>query len=379
MGLFDFIRNIFRPASVSNESPKPVSVPNEPTPPAPVINNHKTPAHNSNPPSYYIVFDIETTGLSRTDDRIIEIAASKYLGGNLVDQYHTYVNPGFLIYPHISKLTGITNSVLEDAPTIEQVQDDFLSFIGSSKLIGHNIISFDIPFLCTQMGIEIHNRTIDTLKLAKSVFPGLPSYKLSYLDQALHLGGTVHHRAQNDVDVTHQLYLACKKPEAYQNILADKDALARISIEPRRKGYGQIDIHSVMPTAPNADPHTPLTGKCIVFSGVFSMPIDSAMQIAVDAGAILKSHVSRKVHYLVLGEHDWRFKDENGMTSKERTARKLIAEGHNIQIVDEKEFLQLAKTDTRPSVDTTLEEATKRAPVKEVVFPEHKEELGINK
>lgn len=362
MGLFDFIWNKFRPASVPNEPKAPASVTNEP----------KTPA-------YYIVFDIETTGLSRTDDRIIEIAANKYLGGKLVDQYHTYVNPGFLIYPHISKLTGITNAVLENAPTIAQVRDDFLSFIGSSKLIGHNIISFDIPFLCAQMGIEINNKAIDTLKLAKSTFPDLPSYKLSFLDQAMHLGGAEHHRAQNDVDVTHQLYLACKNPKAYRNVLADKDALARIPIEPRRKGYGQIDIHAITPTDPNADPHTPLTGKCIVFSGVFSIPIDSAMQIAVDAGAILKSHVSRKVHYLVLGEQDCRFMDENGMTSKERTARKLNAEGQNILIIDEKEFLKLVATDTRPSIDTTLEEATEKAPVKKVDFPESKPDLTIEK
>ena len=148
---------------------------------------------------------------------------------------------------------------------------------------------------------------------------------------------------------------------------------------PRRLGYRDIDIKSIKPTNSDVTADTPLAGKNVVFCGYFNLPLEEMMQKAVDAGAVLRKVVTKTVDYLVMGKNNGEFLDENGMTSKERTARKLIAEGHNIQIVDEKEFLQLAKTDTRPSVDTTLEEATKRAPVKEVVFPEHKEELGINK
>lgn len=293
----------------------------------------------------YIVFDIETTGFSRTDDRIIEIAANKYCNGDIIEQYHTYVNPGFPIYPHISQLTGITNAMLKDAPAIQQIKKEFLSFIGSATLVGHNIISFDIPFLREQLRIEINNRTVDTLRMAKEVFPGLPSYKLSFLDQALHLGGLEHHRAENDIIITNALYQACNNPKRFQKYLNDKEAISKIPIEPRRKGYSQIDIHSILPTDPEATPHTLLAGKCVVFSGVFSMPIETAMQIAVDAGATLKSSVSKKVQYLILGEQDWRFADENGMTSKQRTATKLNAEGQaDIKIIDEKTFLKMAKT-----------------------------------
>lgn len=293
----------------------------------------------------YIVFDIETTGFSRTDDRIIEIAANKYCNGELVERYHTYVNPGFPIYPHITQLTGITNAMLKDAPAIQQIKKEFLYFIGSTTLVGHNIISFDIPFLREQLNVEINNRAVDTLRMAKEVFPGLPSYKLSFLDQALHLGGLEHHRAENDIIITNALYQACRNPKQFQKYLKDKEAISKIQIEPRRKGYSQIDIHSIVPADPDVMPNTPLTGKCVVFSGVFSVPIETAMQIAVDAGATLKSHVSKKVQYLVLGEQDWRFADENGMTSKQRTATKLNVEGQaDIKIIDEETFLMMART-----------------------------------
>lgn len=295
----------------------------------------------------YIVLDIETTGFSRQNDRIIEIAADKYCNGQLIEQYHTYVNPGFLVYPHITQLTGITNAMLKDAPSIQQVKKDFLSFIGSATLVGHNIISFDIPFIQNQLNTDIRNNVVDTLRMAKDVFPGLPSYKLSFLDQALHLGGLEHHRAKNDIVITNALYLACKNPQSYIKYIRDKKAISQIPIEPKRKWHTQVDIHSIVPTDPNATPNTPLTGKCIVFSGVFSMPTESAMQIAVDAGAVLKSHVSRKVNYLVVGAHNPEFLDENGMTSKQRAATKLIAEGQaDISIIDEKDFLNLARTNT---------------------------------
>ena len=201
----------------------------------------------------------------------------------------------------------------------------------------------DIPFINEQLKTEIKNEVVDTLRMAKDVFPNLPSYKLSFLDKALHLGGLEHHRASNDIVITNALYEACKNPHPYLKYYRDTKAISQISIEPKRKGYTQIDIHSIIPTDPNARPNTVLTGKCIVFSGIFTIPIETAMQIAVDAGAILKSSVSKKVHYLVVGTHRPEFLDENGMASKQRTATKLNSEGQtDIKIIDEKTFMKLA-------------------------------------
>lgn len=112
----------------------------------------------------------------------------------------------------------------------------------------------------------------------------------------------------------------------------------------KRRGYQHIDIHSIKPINPNALPDTPLTGKNIVFSGYFSLPIEEMMQAAVDAGAILKSRVTKNTEYLVVGEQNAEFLDENGMSSKQRTATKLIEQGEaDIKIIDEKTFLDMAQ------------------------------------
>lgn len=158
--------------------------------------------------SQYIVLDIETTGRSRSKDKIIEIAANRYINFKLCDTYHSYLNPGSPIPPHITQLTGITNAMVASAPTIWQVKREFLSFIGTTPLVGHNIRAFDIPCLCAQLDAEIRNPLIDTLSLSRNAFPGLPEYSLEFLNQALHLGNLEHHRAANDILITEALYRA---------------------------------------------------------------------------------------------------------------------------------------------------------------------------
>lgn len=295
-------------------------------------------------PDQYVVFDIETTGLSRTDDRIIEIAAIKYAHGEPIENFHTYVNPGRHIPNHITRFTGIHDADVQNAPRILQIKSSLLLFFGANTLVGHNIRSFDIPFLEAQLFHHIGNPCIDTLQLSKQAFPGLPSYKLSVLDQVLQLGMLEHHRAENDILVNNALFLACTEPEKYKNRVHNKDVLNSLVIE-KNGFYPQINIHSFTPTDPERIPSTPLTGKCIAFSGELNLLREEAYQIAVDAGAILRSGVSRKIDYLVLGEIDPMYQDDNGMSSKERTARQLIDSGEaNIKIIDETEFLRLASS-----------------------------------
>lgn len=109
----------------------------------------------------------------------------------------------------------------------------------------------------------------------------------------------------------------------------------------RRLGYGEIDIKSIKPTNPDAIPNTQITGKNIVFSGYFEKPIPEMMQLAVDAGATLKSRVSKSVNYLVVGHQGPGFTNEDGLSGKEVTATKLNAEGAKIEIISEEVFLYL--------------------------------------
>lgn len=157
----------------------------------------------------YVVVDIETTGLDKHKNRIIEIAAIRYSKGIELERYHTMVDPEVTLSHKIIKLTGITQEDLYDAPTINNVKTDFLKFIGSSTLIGHNAVRFDIPFLSAQLHTDIQNNVIDTLELSQACFPNLPSYRLNDLKDRLNLHDGRSHRAMDDVITTNALFLRC--------------------------------------------------------------------------------------------------------------------------------------------------------------------------
>lgn len=157
----------------------------------------------------YVVLDIETTGLRKNTDRIIEIAAIRYSNGREIEEYHTMVDPERPLSSKIIELTGITQADLTGAPTIDEIRDDFLSFIGSSTLVGHNAKQFDIPFLAAQLHAQIDNKVIDTLCLAREHFPDLPNHRLEYLKEQLGLYSGGSHRALDDVKTTNALFLRC--------------------------------------------------------------------------------------------------------------------------------------------------------------------------
>lgn len=167
--------------------------------------------------SHYVVIDIETTGFSCSADRVIEFAAAKYAWGERTDSYHTLINPGKPIPKEITALTGIRQNDVQDAPALEAVQAAILAYLGDLPIIGHNAVSFDVPFLSRQMGVPFDNAVIDTLPLARRVFSRLRCHKLAYLNQALGLKGAVSHRALADVETTNELLWACLSPRAYES------------------------------------------------------------------------------------------------------------------------------------------------------------------
>ncbi|NJD04240.1 MAG: PolC-type DNA polymerase III, partial [Ruminiclostridium sp.] len=159
----------------------------------------------------FIVFDIETTGLEAEKDKITEIGAVKIRGGNVADTFNTFVNPGIHIPEFITKLTGITDEMVEEAPGIEKALDDFFSFTGELPVIAHNA-SFDTSFIkynAKKLGKKFKNAIIDTLQLSRSLFPELGKYKLNLV--AKHLGVKLenHHRAVNDAGATARIFIKC--------------------------------------------------------------------------------------------------------------------------------------------------------------------------
>ncbi len=162
----------------------------------------------------FVVVDIETTGLNATPvggrmDAILEIGAYKVKDGNICESFTTFVNPERKISDEITKLTGITDEMVADAPTSAQVMPDLYKFMYGSIIVGHNIINFDFNFLehyCAEEGYILDRKMIDTVDLARGLIFGLPNYKLNTL--ADHFGITFnHHRAIDDALVTAKIFI----------------------------------------------------------------------------------------------------------------------------------------------------------------------------
>ncbi len=156
----------------------------------------------------FVAFDLETTGLSHKTDEITEIGAAIYRDGEIVDQFQTFVNPGRPLTQQIIDLTGITDDMLRDAPSIEEVLPKFLEFCGGRPLAAHNA-DFDVSFIlaaCRRLGISYEPTYLDTLILAQNLLPELGKYKLNIVAEALNLPEFNHHRAVDDgMTVAHML------------------------------------------------------------------------------------------------------------------------------------------------------------------------------
>lgn len=160
--------------------------------------------------SDYVVFDLETTGTSSTSDAVVEISAVKVVGGQVVDEFSTLVNPERHIPVFASEVNGIYDDMVENAPTFEKALADFLEFAGDMVLVGHNIHTFDMKFICRDAekywGKTIGNDYIDTLQIARAYLPKLSSYKLTSLAEYYGISPDGAHRALNDCRMNQQIF-----------------------------------------------------------------------------------------------------------------------------------------------------------------------------
>ncbi|NBI09060.1 PolC-type DNA polymerase III [Colidextribacter sp. OB.20] len=147
-----------------------------------------------------VCFDLETTGLNKKHEVIIEIGAVVLKNGEVADRFNTFVSPGRILSPEIIRLTGITDEMLEGAPSQEEALRAFLAFAGDRPLAAHNA-DFDMGFVaagCQKYGIPFPNPSIDSLILAQNLLPELGKYKLDIVAEHLHLPAFNHHRASDD-------------------------------------------------------------------------------------------------------------------------------------------------------------------------------------
>lgn len=175
---------------------------------------------------HFIVFDIETTGLNPMKDAITEIGAVRVKEGVITEKFHSFINPGMPIPKGIIKLTGITDEMVKDAPSAEQVIPDFLNFAADGVLTAHNA-PFDLGFLqakTAKLGLEIKNEVLDTLVLVRKLFPQLRTHKLSAMADYLNIGMERAHRAHDDAEATAKMLIKCM-----ERIKADKSFESPVS------------------------------------------------------------------------------------------------------------------------------------------------------
>ncbi|MCI5648047.1 MAG: 3'-5' exonuclease [Fusicatenibacter sp.] len=156
----------------------------------------------------FVVLDLETTGLTPKKDRILEIGAVRVQDGRITEKYETFVNPMIRVPMEITKLTGITDEMVADAPDNKTAVMGFLDFCGDLPLLGHNI-SFDYRFMkhsAVNLGASFEKEALDTLRIARYALPGLESRSLEALCSYYGIFRKNAHRAMDDVLETLELY-----------------------------------------------------------------------------------------------------------------------------------------------------------------------------
>lgn len=159
----------------------------------------------------FVAIDVETTGLSPFANELIEISAIKYEKNKKIDTYTTLIKPKEPIPYYITKITGISNQMVKDAPDVEEVMPKLREFIGDNPIIAHNA-NFDYQFIQNYSGRAFSkNEVIDTVPIGRKLFPKLPNHKLGTI--AKHIGITEDgfHRAEFDCECCAKIYMEYQK------------------------------------------------------------------------------------------------------------------------------------------------------------------------
>lgn len=233
----------------------------------------------------YVVLDTETTGLSPDKEKIIEIAIAKISDGAVVDKYESLVNPGKNLSARITKLTGLTDADLADAPQFSAIAKQIVDFIGNNVVLAHNA-PFDLTFLCNEFsacGLTPHFVYLDTVQVAKKAYPDLKNHKLETLIAELNLADKQTHRAMDDVLCTLRLFeMVC---ERYCSPLVDAISGCCTPISDYR-----IQVKE-----------TPLAGLRIALVGTFTFTYSAAKKLITVAGGKVVNMFDTDADYLVYG------------------------------------------------------------------------------
>ena len=227
----------------------------------------------------YVVFDIETTGLTPKFCKIIEIGAVKIEQGEIVAEFSHFINPEIPIPYNITKLTSITDDMVVNEPTIETILPAFLDFVGDSVLVAHNA-GFDTSFIrkfAKDMGLKVENSVVDTMTLGHILCPELGKYTLDRICKHLGIKLENHHRAVDDAAATAEIFKAflpmlkekgifnlddlntigetsmetIKKSKRYHGIILAKNEIGRVNLN-RLISISHVEYFNKRPVMPKS-------------------------------------------------------------------------------------------------------------------------------
>lgn len=273
----------------------------------------------------YVVLDLETTGLSPTDCNIIEVGMAKVTNDVYSDEFSSLVNPHNPLPKRITKITGITDDILIDAPSFSEIAERISVFIGDLPVIGHNI-SFDLSFLShalDECGIAVNFTYIDTLAVARKAFPTFENHKLETLISELHLAENQTHRALDDVQCTLRLFQ--KVCDTYSSPLTD------ILLSCCRP----IENCTLLPS------DLPLEEKSLTLIGSFTFSYSSAQKLISAAGGTISKNITPDTDYLVYGFQDMQQENSEQYFRAIEYAKSLQNQGNNIELINEVKLLEI--------------------------------------
>lgn len=278
----------------------------------------------------YVVVDLETTGLKPSECEIIEIGAVK-VTGNKQETFQSLVKPTYPISRAITNLTHITNDMVKDVPSIDEVLPRFLDFLGDNIIVAHNA-SFDLSFLaaaCEKLNMPFNNKYIDTLSWARRCYPQFRHHTLEYLCEELYIDNSEEHRALSDALATQKLYdilLDVREPKIQSQ---------------KRKTESALSLRDLVPDFGNAPQKIDVEGKNVCLTGNFARAARSDVEVQLrQKGAVIKTAVSGKLDYLIvgsLGNAEWQ---QGNYGAKIKKAMELREAGSPINIVEENNFFK---------------------------------------
>ncbi len=249
---------------------------------------------NNNIPHSYIVFDLETSGLGNNAE-IIEIGAIKVIDGMIADVFKELIKPTHKVSEQSTAVNGISTCDLKDCRCCSEVLSDFIDFIGTDILVGHNIGSFDIPFLVKNVDSILNKhfkcRYIDTRTMSEEI-TDVSNHRLETMLEFYGIHNQKAHRAFEDSEATHKLFLALLNDGVEPSIITSKD------YHNTQQSKDCIDFE-ISERVLND-----VFGKKIVLTGDFEFGEREDIECILDTlGATVQKSVGKKTDYLIVGNY----------------------------------------------------------------------------